>query len=148
MADEDSRSPDEPTASAVTVTLLEPTAPRARALVARVPSGERRWLFDGDLASTDGRLWDLVDCVAIAVTADDDVGLATLGLDAVPVVIGLWVAPAARRHGVGTRLLLALAAESERRYGGPPEIDPVTPAGARAIEAARRTGAQLVVVRH
>jgi ribosomal protein S18 acetylase RimI-like enzyme len=126
------------------VDLLKPAHERVRNLLVQVPGSERRFLFDGEM-------WSPVAVVAVARVDQVDVGLATLGADfvgmeAVPAIIGLWVDPRRRGRGIGRELLVALAAESQRRYGSPPYVHPITAGGQGAVEAALAAGAVLTTV--
>lgn len=102
-------------------------------------------LFGGDR-------WRPVEFVAVAQTATGfPVGLASLSPtdemgEGGPQIIGVWVTPFYRKRGIGTRLVLVLAAESRRRYDVLPTCVCVTQAGHRAALAAQRQEPQLVVV--
>jgi GNAT superfamily N-acetyltransferase len=129
----------------VEIELLARSDERVGRLLARVPALSRGLLFGGDR-------WSPVEVVAIAHNdAGDDVGIATLaprdeGGNPRPTIIGLWVDPAARRHGIGAALLVALAAESHRRYRAAAHVQAVTADGHRAIVAAQAAGAHLIAV--
>jgi GNAT superfamily N-acetyltransferase len=95
-------------------------------------------LFGGDR-------WGCVVYVALAARAGRDVGIATLAPtnedgDDGPNIIGVWVELTHRRQGIGSRLLLTLAAESQVRYGSSVRADAITPAGWRLAQAALRAG--------
>ena len=116
---------------------------RVQRLLLRVPQLSYMVLFSGDR-------WAPVEVVAVAADDDGrDVGLATLaprdeaGVQR-PTIIGLWVAQAARRRGIATALLGALADESHRLYGCAAHIQAATVEGGRAIDAAVAAGVDLI----
>ncbi|HEU4324487.1 MAG TPA: GNAT family N-acetyltransferase [Roseiflexaceae bacterium] len=86
---------------------------------------------------------------AIAGILWEDVGMGLLAQrgeeSPAPHILGIWVRPEYRRRGVGGELLRVLAATSQLRYGTPPIVEPVSPAGVQLVEAAQRAGVQLVL---
>ena len=106
---------------------VEPRAERARQEVMRVAPLAGAILFGGDR-------WAVAMVCAIAMQGDALHGLATLApTDELgrggPHVIGVWVARAHRRQGVGSALLRMGIAESRRRYQAPPTAVVCTPSG-------------------
>jgi GNAT superfamily N-acetyltransferase len=99
-----------------------------------------------------GDRWRFVERVALAIADDGQiVGMGTLapkdeGGGDTPTIIGVWVEPHFRRNGTAVALLKALAVESVRLYGRPPEAVAVTPAGASTCRRAQADGAQLIVM--
>lgn len=131
------------------IEILTPDAARVRELLddMRAMPAQLRvqaLLFGGDR-------WACVEVCALALRDQQAVGLATLApTDEVgaggPQIIGVWVRPDQRRQGLGTALLVALAAEAQRRYGQPATVVCVSPAGLAAARRAVRTGATLQIV--
>ena len=126
---------------AMQIEILRPNAPRVQALLAQTPDVIRTFL---------SLLWRDVECVAVAQRGGVDVGLATLQPEddgnPEPRVAGLWVAPEARRQGIGTELLWAVVVESQRRYGHKPlHLLIHSAAGERLARRLLREGAPLRV---
>lgn len=127
------------------IELLARSDARVGRLLERVPPLSRGLLFAGDR-------WSPVEVVVVAHSGEGaDVGLATLAPrdeagQARPTIIGLWVDPVARRSGIATALLAALAAESQRRYRATAHVQAVTADGERAIAAAGAAGADLIAL--
>jgi GNAT superfamily N-acetyltransferase len=125
----------------IEIAVLLPSDARVQAMIAMMrfdATATFALLFGGDR-------WSCVDAVALAALAGRDVGIATLaptdedGGDG-PDIIGVWVEAAHRRQGIGSRLILTLAAESQQRYGASARFDAITPAGWRLAQAALRAG--------
>lgn len=99
-----------------------------------------------------GERWYRVERVALL---DDEqgqrVGVATLAPTnelggGGPHIIGVWVAPPARRQGHGLALLCALSQESQRLYGVEPTIVTATLDGAKLAKRAVDSGVALHVI--
>jgi hypothetical protein len=65
-----------------------------------------------------------------------------------PTIIGVWVVPPARKGGVATQIICALATESERLYEAPASVDALSPGGIAACRKAVALGAHLNVREH
>jgi GNAT superfamily N-acetyltransferase len=127
------------------ITLITPAHDRVAALRAQISQQSPLTLailFGGDR-------WQSVEVCGVATQDGRDVGLASLAPcdecgQPGPHIIGVWIAPESRRGGLGAALLVALAAESQRRYGAVAAADAVSAPGWQCVQAAQRAGAALV----
>ena len=113
-------------------------------LLDRMPAISRAILFSGDR-------WSPVEVVAVLRANKLAVGLASLApVDEMggdqPTIIGLWIDPANRGAGAAKLLLQQASHESLERYGRPPHVTAITPAGLRALVGARASGVAIEVV--
>lgn len=100
-------------------------------------------LFEGDR-------WHYVKHVAIAMENGTPIGLASLspcdeeGKNG-PQIIGVWVAPGYRRHGIGSQLVKACADEAVQRYGQHATIYGVSSCGVALVRHAEQNSIPVIV---